>query len=354
VATAFSSAEKADALLVLPPDDPRWLELVRSHPQALPFHLPAWSRLLTDCYGHRPFVLATPGGPGGVSAGMPVVEVAARLRRPRWVSLPFSDRCPPLAVEAPDEARLVELADHARERDGVAALEIRADVAAPGAHTGLRGVVHLLALARDPDTTFEGFSRSQVQRNVRKAERSGLVVRRADTAEDVTESFYGLHLRTRSRQGVPVQPRRFFDLLWRHVIAPGEGFALLASDAGDDVAAAVFLTAGRTVVYKFGASDPSSWHLRPNNLLFWHAIRWSCEHGFATFDFGRSELDNRGLRNFKSGWGAVEEPLAYSTLGRQSGEGGRHLAEALLGRVIRNGPLWLCRVAGEFGYRYAA
>ena len=120
------------------------------------------------------------------------------------------------------------------------------------------------------------------------------------------------------------------------------------------IAGAVFLTSGRTVVYKYGASEPAFWHLRPNHLIFWDAIRWSCENGFAAFDFGRSDFENQGLRNFKSGWGAVERPLVYTTVGGKLPRVERLRRASLLPLLIRKSPLWLCRAIGEATYRHAA
>lgn len=342
----------AGPLLVLRPEDDRWVEFVQHHPEALPFHHPSWSQVLSDSYGHRPFVLSVAGPGGVIEAGMPVVEVRRRLKPPKWVSLPFSDRCPLLAVDHVAAERLVELADQARKEATVDRLEVHADLPGTAVHRRPRGVVHLLSLSPDPELTFQRFSRSHIQRNVRKAERSGLALRLAEDPKDLTEAFYHLHARTRRRLGVPVQPRRFFDFLWRRVIGPGRGFVLLADRVGSPVAGAVFLVAGRTVVYKFGASEPSSWPLRPNNLIFWHAIRWSCENGFLTFDFGRSDFEAQGLRRFKNGWGAVEEPLRYAALGEKPPPVRQLRGASVAAPLIRRAPLWLCRGIGEVAYRY--
>jgi len=354
VATVSEAAGRSETLLFLATEDERWLQFVLRHSEALPFHHPSWARVLSESYGYPSLVLAVADGGGRIVGGMPIMEIGNRFRRSRWVSLPFTDRCPPLTVDEVTAVRLVDLADRAREHAGITGLEVRADLPGRNIHRNTRGVVHVLSLTPDPEQTFRGFSRSQVQRNVRRAERLGLTLRRAETAEDLTESFYRLHLRTRRRLGVPVQPRRFFDVLWRLMIEPGWGFVLLAYRGELPVAGAVFLTAGRTVVYKFGASDPSSWPLRPNHLIFWDAIRWSCEEGLARFDFGRSDLDSSGLRDFKNGWGTVEEPLVYSAIGAEPPQGGRRIGASLLPPLIRRSPLWLCRALGEAGYRHTA
>jgi CelD/BcsL family acetyltransferase involved in cellulose biosynthesis len=355
VATASEPAQLIETpLLVLAPEDERWLEFVVGHPEALPFHHPSWAQVLSESYDYPSFVLAVADEEGRINAGMPVMEIRKGFRPTRWVSLPFTDRCPPLATDKVTTASLVGLADRARRHTDVGRLEVHADLPGGDVHRRPRGVAHVLSLSSDPELTFKRFSRSQVQRNIRKAERGSLTLRRAETADDLTESFYHLHLRTRRRHGLPVQPRRFFDVLWRLVIASREGFVLLAYQGELPVAGAVFLTSGRTVVYKYGASEPSFWPLRPNHLIFWDAIRWSCEKGFAAFDFGRSDFDNRGLRNFKSSWGAVEKPLVYAAVGGEVPQVGRLMSGSLLPQLIRRSPLWLCRAIGEATYRYAA
>jgi CelD/BcsL family acetyltransferase involved in cellulose biosynthesis len=146
-----------------------------------------------------------------------------------------------------------------------------------------------------------------------------------------------------------VQRRRFFSLLWQRVLEPGGGYVLLAHHEGRAVAGAVFLTAGRNVVYKYGASDERHWGVRPNHLLFRDAIARSCAEGRAGFDFGRTDFEDTGLREFKRGWGAVESELVYSSLGGGEAPARRRLAStaaAAARGAIRKGPPVVCRAAG--------
>src|SRR5205823_5278110 len=127
---------------------------------------------------------------------------------------------------------------------------------------------------------YEAVERSfsaMTHRNISKARRVGLEVRVAEHEDDLVRLFYGLQLRTRRRLGLPVQPRRFFRLLWRHGLERGLGHALLVLERGRPIAGAVFLVERDTVVYKYGASDERAWSLRPNNLLFAEAIRQACD-----------------------------------------------------------------------------
>ena len=63
-----------------------------------PFHDPAWAQLVADCYGFDAFAAALIAEDGEIRAGAPMVAVRHLGRRPRWVSLPFTDYCPPLAA----------------------------------------------------------------------------------------------------------------------------------------------------------------------------------------------------------------------------------------------------------------
>jgi CelD/BcsL family acetyltransferase involved in cellulose biosynthesis len=334
---------------------PCWGGFVAGHPDAMPFHHPCWAQLVADCYGFRAFALATRDAAGAIRAGLPMVEVRHLGSGPKWVSLPYTDYCPPLISKGQEEGQLVAALQQASRAAGVRRVEIRAAVSG-GSVAGPAALRHVLALNRDPAEIYAGFHRSQVQRSIRRAEREGLTVRQATRPEDLVDTFYRLHLRTRRRQGVPVQPRRFFRLLWENAISTGLGSVLIVEASARPIAAAVFLAWNGTVIYKFGASDASTWSLRPNHLLFWHAIRAACEQEYRWFDFGRTDADQAGLRNFKLSWGAAEEPLVYRTLSGKSeaAPATEAMAARMLSPLIRRGPLLLCRAVGESLYRYVA
>jgi CelD/BcsL family acetyltransferase involved in cellulose biosynthesis len=343
---------------VLELTDPRWTDFVATHPAATPFHHPDWTRLVAGCYGFRAFALAVSDATGAVRAGLPVVEVRHLGGGTRWVSLPFTDYCPPLVSTREEKEQLVAALQRSSRAAGARRVDIRAPIA-DGPATGPHALRHVIALSRDPAGVYANFHHSQVQRNIRRAEREGLTVRQGSSPDDLLDTFYQLHLRTRRRQGVPVQPRRFFRLLWDHAIATGLGSVLVVEAAGQPIAAGVFLRWNETVVYKFGASDESCWKLRPNHLLMWHAIRTACEQGYGVFDFGRTDIGHEGLRSFKLSWGAAEEPIFYDTLGAAPepappADGSEGMATRVLGTVIRHSPPLLCRAVGEALYRYVA
>ena len=265
-----------------------------------------------------------------------------------WISLPFTDECPVL-VRDPAAGR----AFFAALGGAGARLEMRTHVNAVGWATRAEAVVQVLDLDPQPERVRQRFASSQVMRNIRRAEREGVGVRAATSTEDLA-AFYALHTRTRRRLGVPVQPRRFFDLLWSRMIEPGLGSVLLASRDGTTLAGALFLSWNGTTIYKFGASDPEGWPARPNHAVLWTAIQASCLRGDRRFDFGRTDLGDTGLQAFKSGWGAGARPLVYSSLDPKLLAGTDGPARRAMATAIRRGPAWVCRGVGEALYRYAA
>jgi CelD/BcsL family acetyltransferase involved in cellulose biosynthesis len=354
VATASSPvAARAATASELALDDPRWQTFVRSHPEALAFHRPEWARLLAACYGYRPFALAVLGSDERVVAGLPVLETKALVRR-RWIALPFSDSCAPLLDPGVDASAFAATLERARIRAQAHALEVRAPLAGGLGYRNYEAVVHRAELGPDVEALFARLHPSQVQRNIRRAERDGIVVRRGATQADLTRRFYRLQVETRRRLGMPAQPRRFFEALWSYMLEPGHGYLLLAYAGTEPVAGAVFLAGARTMTYKYGASTPAYWRLRPNHLLFWTAMQSACQEGYRWFDFGRSNLSSHGLRAFKAGWAAQEQPLVYTSLTERAPKTGSGRALSIAQAVMRRSPTWVCRASGELFYRYAA
>ena len=168
---------------------------------------------------------------------------------------------------------------------------------------------------------------ASTRRNIRKATRLGVEV---DTSisQEALDVFYRLHCLTRKRHQLPVQPFLFFQNIHDVLLSQGLGHFVRAVHEGKTIAAAVFLHFGDHALFKFGASDLAHQHLRMNDIVFWEAIRWFKEHGFRTLDFGRTDLENVGLRRFKSGWRSEEYPIRYykydvraKTLVRSASEG---------------------------------
>lgn len=339
-------------IAALPIDDPRWSAFVDSHPDAGPFHLPAWASMIAECYHFHAFALAAIDTDGELLAGLPALTVRSPLGARRWVSLPFTDWCPPLiradvaAADVFDAVGEYVLAGPVRE------LEVRSALPpAPDSHPMAVGYLHTMALPPEPAMIHP---RKSHRNNRNQALRSGLRVTRGSTPQDVA-AFYEVHTLTRRRHGVPVQPRRFFDLLRARLLVPGHGFVATARLEGEVLSAAVFLDHNGTLVNKYHGSDPRLPDKRAGYLIDWEMMVFGCTSGHHTMDMGRSDPDAAGLRHYKSAWGTVETPLVYTHVCRNPPRLPHDSRVGVLSRqIIRRSPPWICRAVGEVLYRWAA
>jgi lipid II:glycine glycyltransferase (peptidoglycan interpeptide bridge formation enzyme) len=215
----------------------------------------------------------------------------------------------------------------------------------------VRGVRHYLDLAPTAEQAFAKLS-SHHRRAVRTAERSRVHIE-IGVSPELLATFAALHVSTRKRLGVPVQPQRFLRAIGRALADKEMGFIAVAWHGDRPVAAGVFLEAKGVTLYKFGASDARAWNLRANNLLIWEAIRHAIEHRATLFDFGRSDLGQEGLSSFKRNFGATEIPLVYTSIGLPQKES-RFKPGRISGRIIQLSPPLVARAAGRMLYRYTA
>lgn len=331
--------------------DDRWLEFLQHHDQANIFHAPAWSIMLKHAYLFQPYALADITSDGKVSAGLPIIEKISPLGKRSWVSLPFTDHCAPLSLDPDGMRHFSTKLDHFIKKDLEKGVEIRWHF--PGMDSLLPKqdfVLHNLTLFEDFDTNLKLIQPGS-NRNARAARKHGLRIEMGKDLQHLKD-FYHLHLMTRRKQGVPIQPFSFFNRIMYDILDKDLGFVMAAYQGSKCLASALFLTWNKIITYKYGASDPDGLSLRPNDLIFQEIIRYGCEHRFANLDFGRTDMGNNGLRRYKSGWGAIESPLIYSYAPTLPTIRPTWMMSTL-GSLIKNSPSWVCRLVGEILYRYA-
>jgi hypothetical protein len=318
------------------------------------FHSSAWARVLHDTYRYTPAYFVVRDA-GRIQCLLPIMEVDSWLTGRRGVSLPFTDECEPLCTDpAAFDGLMEEVMQHAAARDWKY-VECRGGKAlwrGAAASTGYYG--HRLALVDNEDVLFANVD-GAVRRAIRKGHKSDVTLD-ISQGPDGVRAFYGLQCKTRKKHGLPPQPFQFFQNIHQHVLSRDRGFVVLARNGRSVVAGAMFFHLGKRALYKFGASDDRFQHLRANNLVMWEAIRWYAMHGFAELDFGRTSLDNKGLRSFKLGWGTQERRIEYVRYDRRSG-GFVTINDEAFGwhnRVFRVLPGPVSRCIGAALYRHMA
>ncbi|MDP8254647.1 MAG: peptidoglycan bridge formation glycyltransferase FemA/FemB family protein [Candidatus Alcyoniella australis] len=183
-----------------------------------------------------------------------------------------------------------------------------------------RGRVWLVDLQRSPDELLARCS-AACRRAIRRAESAGLWARSIDPRENV-ERFGALYRQTMERLGA-AQSYLFPDEYFRGLLDLDQRLLLLEVGQRDQCAAlALFLVGPRAVHYHLGASHAELLGLRPNNLLFFHAMLHARRAGLCWLHLGGGMGGRKlsdpvdegdGLDRFKAGFGGA-------TLGFYGGE----------------------------------
>ena len=281
-----------------PKDDPKWMAFLHAgHLVGLEYDL-AWRGVFSDTYGHRPHYLAA-------YSGMSVVGVMPLFAAPVWgagrclVSTPFLDCGGPLADSDAAREALLGAALEMRATSSAPYLEIRSltpDNAATSVRTDKAKVV--LDLPVDEATLWQQLD-AKVRNQVRKAQKAGLTVAVED-AEQVP-SFHRVYARNMRDLGSPAAHPKLWTNVFRHF---GDRARLILVRHRDvPIAGAIWLSCGQIAYVPWASALRSHFHLCPNNLLYWEAVRMACAAGCRQFDFGRSTVHS-GPYRFKLQWGA--------------------------------------------------
>ena len=139
---------------------------------------------------------------------------------------------------------------------------------------------------------------------VRKAEKSGIVIRQS---EDFEEFYYILKKNLSIRHNVS-PTHTLTELLYLKELFPEKIYLFGAYMKDKMVAGVVNFIATENVVLAFYIShDENFQEVRPINLLFYKIFEWAIQEKFRVFDFGIftvNEEPNLGLARFKENFGA--------------------------------------------------
>jgi len=295
--------------IINPIEYPNWDELLLTNENYSFFHTSGWAKVISESYNYKPLYF-TEIDNNKLTALIPIMAIKSPFTSQRGVALPFTDQCPVIDSDGNHFRELFgKIIDYGRKA-GWKTIEFR------GGKEYLQDKIpsetyltHSLDLAHPEQKIFSTF-RSGTKRNIKKAIKENVRVKILNSLESVKE-FYRLNCLTRRDHGLPPQPFFFFRKLFEHIISTKKGFVILASYHNKVIAGAVYAHFGGQAIFKYGASDKTYNHFRPNNLIMWEAIKWYLQNEYKSFNFGRTEPEHEGLLQFKRGWGTQEETIHY-------------------------------------------
>lgn len=352
------SAKPPPAILLNRSDDPAWDAFIQGRSTSLVYHTTGWRNALESAFPHIRgyfFVIRNETNQQ-IVAGLPVYSVKSWLTGRRLVSVPFAPISDPVASTSAEVSQLVSRAMELEREEGAKYLEVR--VTHGGqlfSETPLKQTSsylhHYIALKGDPQATFRSFSRTAVQQEIKKAQKSGTVVRACNDASDY-KAFHAVLSETRKRLSLPAIPQAFFMAL--HEKLGPQCILFAASNGGTLVGSLLVTHYGRCCSAEFIGDRRADTCTSTSHLLYWSAIQWAIEKGYTQFSFGRTANSNQDLIRFKQRWGTTEEEtFAYSDEIVTSKPGRESSFKYRTARqVIRHLPTPLYHQMGNFLYRH--
>lgn len=283
------------------------------HPEATPFHLPAWSMAVARGCRQKSHYLVAERGNGDIAGVLPLTEMHSPLFGRALVSAGFGVSGGVLADDAAAMRALAEAAWGLAGRLSCPSVELRGG-ALPGPDWHVDDTTYLgfaRDLAEDDEAELLAIPRKQ-RAEVRRSFTNDLEIVTGDDAA----THYALYAESVRNLGTPVFPRALFSEVLNEFGASADVLTVRHRGAG---VSSVLSLYWKGVVYPYwGGGGDAARALRANDAMYFGLMRHARERGCTRFDFGRSKAGT-GAAAFKKNWGFEPEPLTYFTRAADGG-----------------------------------
>ncbi|MGB8657408.1 MAG: GNAT family N-acetyltransferase [Candidatus Zixiibacteriota bacterium] len=293
-------------LLILEEPNQEWDQFVSLH-SGLIFHTSLWWRVLKQGYKcETKYLICREGGKW--HSALPGMMAGNRFFKVFYSLIPYGGfigdrgRIPGFLTLLDDWARKQNI-----HRVQIVDLAIKNKAQMPDFEC-VESYRHVLELKdKSLDDIFKNYNES-LKRNIRTALKSNLYFEKTKSPEEV-EQFYRLYLASMQRKSALVKyPLELFRKIYEFLV-PDFADILFVKHDDKPIAGIVVIYSGDSAHYFHGGSDAKFLHLRPNDLLFHHAIRIAKEREKSYFDFLGSDKKFLSLIQFKDKWGTRREEL---------------------------------------------
>ncbi len=279
---------------------------VLAHPRGTFFHLAGWKRVVGRVFGHRDRELLAFDGPDLVGV-LPLMESPRPFGGVNLVSIPYGVYGGPLGASREVEQALVTEATRMADLERVGFLELRY-LDDPG--QALVGSSLYSTFIRDlPEKREDVLAR--MPKKARAEARKAVGEHGLELVSGVwyVDDLYRLFLRNKHGLGSPALPPRMFaelvrefrDRLHVHIVRYQR----------EPVAAVMSFVYRETLVAYYSGTRPGADRaVSASNFMYMALQQWAVDHGFKTFDFGRSRAESGAFR-FKVHQGFEPQALHY-------------------------------------------
>jgi len=266
------------------------------------FYQSVWSQVLQEGLGGQPLYFCL-REEGEIVAGLPGILLNFRIFRILYASIPYGNLIGEQEYFSPF-TEILESEFRKRKIDQVRISESPFSKSQlPGDFKSIPAKCTLLDLrGLNKEKIWEGYKKN-IRRDVRKAQRSGITIRRGDSRKDAN-IFYELYLASMERnRAMAKYPLRWFETLYE-VLTKKELSAIYIAELNDvAIAGVVLIYSVSSTHYFHNGSQYEFLKLCPNELLVHSSIENAVEKKITFFDFMGSDPSDLSLVRFKEKWG---------------------------------------------------
>jgi FemAB-related protein (PEP-CTERM system-associated) len=287
-----------------------WDHYVSGHARGLAYHYFAWKEAVEIAYGFQGYYLMAEKNARLVGV-LPLVHHHPPFVPGSLVSIPYCDAAGPLADSVDIEKLLVlkamECSRNARAK-GVSIRSIQQFAGVPPDLTVNSEKARMILNLPGSSDELLASLKAKVRSQVKKPIRDGLTVHMGGI--ELLNGFYKLFAENMRDLGSPVHSKRW---LYGIIKAYRNRCHLFLVRMPDNTPAAggILLCHSRVVSVPWASSLRRFNRWNPNMLLYWSFLKFASDHGYLTFDFGRS-TPGEGTFLFKKQWGAKSAPLHWA------------------------------------------
>ena len=271
------------------------------------YHLSGWKSVIEECFCHKTYYFMSLNSNGKCNGILPLVHIHSWIFGNFLVSVPYFNYGGVCADNSCVLERLLEEAVNLAKTKGASYIELRQNkqlgVSLPVKTAKVSMKLNLIPDSENLWRNFPSKLRSQIKRPLKE----GMTARIAGLEE--LDSFYHVFSINMRDLGTPVYPKKFFYNIFRKFSNASRICTIY--DKNEEPVTAGFLLGFRgTLEIPWASSLRKYNQYSPNMLLYWSSIKFACENGYSTFDFGRSSL-GEGTYKFKQQWGAQPTQLYW-------------------------------------------
>ncbi len=287
----------------------QWDDFVLQHPDGWHYHLIGWREVIKRTYGHVGNYISAIDNYGKIHGLLPLVMIKSRIFGNSLTSLPFVDYAGLISNNNETSEAIIKSSMDFAQSNGLEFVELRQLKQSEGdfVNSTLK-VTLVIELPDNEEALFKSLS-SERRNRVKKARNSGLSVELV--GPEMLPIFFKIWSENMRDLGSPAHSYDFFKNILE--IFSDSSNIMLVKYNDEYIGGAISLFYKEKLALPWVSSLRKTFHLYPNNILYWEAMLYAISRGFRFFDFGRSTIGS-GTYTFKKRWGAEERQLFWQKI----------------------------------------